>query len=331
MRVSVILPYYNAELTLQRAIQSILDQTFRDFELILIDNNSTDLSNDIARSAKDDDRVRLYLEPRQGVVHAANRGLIESRGELIARMDADDWSYPARLQKQVELLSDDTSLGIVSGMVVYDGDSSNIGFIRYLEWVNKVIEPNDIWLNQFVEFPIVNPSIMFRSELINKFGGYMEGNFPEDYEFFLRLQQAQIRMKKLNIPVIKWNDRVGRLTRTHPCYSEEAFENVRSTYLAQWLKENNPYFPDIWIWGSGKKARNRGKKLTLEGVQIKGFIEVSDKHKSDNLPIIHFEELPKEVDRFIVSYVANWGARIKIKDFLTRIGWKEGVDFILAA
>jgi len=228
--VSVVLPFYNADTTLKRAIQSILDQAYEDFELLLINNNSTDKSIEIARQALDDDRVKLIDEANQGVVHATNKGLKEARGKYIARMDADDWSFPDRLLVQVELLDSQKEIGLVSGKVEYEGENPKEGFLKYLAWINGVTEPEEIYLNQFVEYPVVNPSIMFRRELVGQFGNYGEGNFPEDYEFFLRLQQQGVRMKKVKIPVIKWNDLPNRLTRTHPNYSEDAFDHIKAKY-----------------------------------------------------------------------------------------------------
>jgi glycosyltransferase involved in cell wall biosynthesis len=95
IRVSVVMPFYNAGATIARAIQSILDQTYCNFELLLVDNNSTDNSTVIAREfAQNDKRIVLLQEPRQGVTYAANKGNNAARGEYIARMDADDVSLP---------------------------------------------------------------------------------------------------------------------------------------------------------------------------------------------------------------------------------------------
>ena len=103
--VSVILPYFNAELTLQRAISSILEQSFTHFELLLINNNSTDKSADIARqAAQNDSRIVLLDEKIPGVANAMNCGLKNARGRFISRMDADDVAHSEKLQKQYNYL-----------------------------------------------------------------------------------------------------------------------------------------------------------------------------------------------------------------------------------
>ncbi len=327
MTVSVVLPFRNAETTLAKAIQSILDQTFTNFELILVDNDSSDRSNEIARSFADS-RIRLLIESKVGVVHAANRGMEESKGKLIARMDADDWSFPDRLEHQVSFLNENPDLGLVSGLIDSMKQPTE-GFQKYLNWVNHVRQPKEIYLNQFVEYPIVNPSVMFRRELFEQHGGYTSGEFPEDYEYFLRLIKAGVKMQKVDQAVLQWNDLPSRLTRTSSNYSEQAFNSVKSQYLADWLRIHNSHHPEIWVWGAGKQARQKSQELQNHGVMIKGYIDVSDKEQSGDLPVVHFDEIHKP-DRFIVSYVSNWGAREEIRTYLSKLDWEEGSHFILA-
>ena len=94
-KVSVILPFFNAEQTLNRAIESIANQSYSNFECILIDNNSTDKSNSIAKEwVTKDNRFILTTEEKQGVVFASNKGFEIAQGKYIARMDADDFASP---------------------------------------------------------------------------------------------------------------------------------------------------------------------------------------------------------------------------------------------
>src|SRR5256885_481813 len=97
------MPVYNAERHLREAIDSILAQTFSNFEFLIMDDGSTDGSIDISRSYADP-RIRVLAEPHEGVVSVLNRGLVEARGEYIARMDADDVSEPRRLSRQLAYL-----------------------------------------------------------------------------------------------------------------------------------------------------------------------------------------------------------------------------------
>lgn len=239
--ISVILPFFNAPF-LKEAIESILTQTYPNYELILVDNGSTDESSEVADSYQDLPNVVLVREPMHGVVHAANKGIAVARGEFIARMDADDISIPNRLELQYEHLRRNADVDVVSGLVKYLGSSENEGFTHYVNWLNSILSKKEIYLNQFVEFPIANPSMMFRREIVAKYGAFSDGDFPEDYEFFLRLQSHGVAMEKVNTPILQWRDTPGRLTRTDSKYTNEAFFRIKARYLAQWLKANNPYF-----------------------------------------------------------------------------------------
>jgi glycosyltransferase involved in cell wall biosynthesis len=328
--VSVILPFFNAEPTLARAVKSILNQTFTDFELLLINNNSTDNSLVIAREyTRKDSRVFLLTEKEPGVTHAMNNGLENARGRFLARMDADDISHPKRLKKQIRFLKKNPPIGLVGSNVKYVSHHKNtFGFKRFVKWVNSFHSPGEIETKRFVEIPIVNPTIMFRKEIYDQAGGCFQGYFPEDYEMQLRYLEAGIKMAKLKKPLLEWHDYPGRLTRTDPCYSTGAFFRIKATYFKKWSEKNNPFHPTIWVWGAGRKTRQRARLLEGQGLKISGFIDIV-KNKTSQKPTLHFTQLPPPGNLFIVSMVTKLGAREQIMAHLLKANYVEGKDFIL--
>ncbi|WP_340112143.1 glycosyltransferase family 2 protein [Maribellus mangrovi] len=326
-KVSVILPFYNAETTLKAAVESILNQTFRDFELQLINNNSTDSSQQIAEElAQTDARVRLHNETKPGVANAMNCGIGYARGELIARMDADDIAYPERLSKQYEFLQNNPEICFLGTEVKYVPHQKNTaGFRRFVKWVNSFHSHQEIEMNRFIEIPIVNPTILFRRELYDKYGGCLDGDFPEDYEMQLRYLDAGVKMAKLPEPLLEWHDYSTRLTRTDERYSTEAFFKTKATYFRKWSEQNNPFHPRTWIWGAGRKTRQRTVFLEQEGLKIEGRIDIKAS-KSDTL---FYKDIPVPGKLFIVSMVTNTGAGEKIREFLVERNYEEGKDFIL--
>ncbi len=327
MKVSVILPFYNAEKTLKRAIESILRQSFTDFELLLVNNNSTDASlNIVTELAKTDSRITIFNESEQGVAHAMNCGMQNSHGKFISRMDADDISYPERLEKQVRFLTQNTEIDFIGSEVKYVSyDNNTKGFQRFVDWVNFFHTPEEIENNRFVEIPVVNPTIMFRRELFEKLGGCFEGDFPEDYEMQLRYLDAGVKMFKLPEPLLEWHDSPGRLTRTDLRYSSEAFFKTKATYFKKWSEIHNRFHPEIWIWGAGRKTRQRSSFLKNEGLQEKGRIDIV----SSKPDAIFYKDIPGPGEIFIVSMVTNSGAGKRIKEFLTSKNYVEGEYFIL--
>lgn len=327
LEISVILPFYNAQQTLEAAIKSILHQSFHNFELLLIDNNSTDKSTSIGKQlAKSDARIRLFSVTTQGVANAMNKGLKNARSQFVARMDADDIAHPERLTKQYSFLLKNPEIGFIGSDVKYVPHQSNTGgFRRFVNWVNSFHSVEEINLKQFIEIPIVNPSIMFRRELFKKYGGCLDGDFPEDYEMQLRYLAAGVNMYKLQEPLIEWHDYSTRLTRTDERYSTEAFFKTKALYFKKWSEEHNPFHPTIWIWGAGRKTRQRSTFLQNAGLQIAGRIDIV----KSKTAAVYYQEIPEAGKIFIVSMVTNAGAGEKIQLFLKKRNYVEGKDFIL--
>jgi glycosyltransferase involved in cell wall biosynthesis len=329
-KVSVILPFFNAEDTLERAVYSILNQTFSDFELILVNNNSTDKSRDIAwMLSGEDERIILIEEKQQGVSYAANTGNKAARGNYIARMDADDVSLPLRLEKQVELLDNNPETGVASCLVKHIGHHENTGGIEnFVNWANSLQNHNEIFMNRFIEMPLINPTTMFRSDLLHKNGGFIHGDFPEDYELWLRWMNNEVKIEKVPEVLLHWYDSETRLTRTDPRYSTDAFYRTKAQYLSKWLAGND--HPYVWVWGAGRVTRKRVDMLQELGIWVEGYIDVKERY-FDDICCISYEDFNWEAPSFILSFVGNHGARDQIRKFLVSKGKIEGKDFLLVA
>ncbi len=331
-KVSVVLPFFNAEKTLFRAAESIRKQDFSSWECILVDNNSTDGSIGLARELLvKDDRFRLLGEKKQGVMFASNRGCEVARGDYIARMDADDVARPERLGLQCEFLDQNPDYGAVAGLVRHVGDPETTGgFRRFVEWSNSVVSYEEIFLRRFIEAPIVNPTAMWRRLTMDEFGLYRQGDFPEDYEMWLRWLDQGVKIAKIPEVVLDWYDSEGRLTRTDPIYSDRAFYQVKSRYLAKWLSENNTHHPEVWVWGASRISRRRAKILEQEGISISAFIDTKKSRQLDR-EIIYYEDLPPAGKAFILTYIRQMDNRGKIQAFLGDRAYVEGQDYLLVS
>ncbi len=330
--ISVIIPFYNAEKTIQKALKSISQQSFTNFECILVNNNSTDKSIEIANKfCADDHRFRLVHEKKQGVIHAFNHGLSISRGDYIARMDADDWCFPNRLMKQFYFLENNSEYDVVAGLVEYVPHKTKTeGFARYVNWSNSITDFKDISLRQFMESPIVNPTVMWRIKVSDKYGAYEDGNFPEDYELWLRWLAKGVKIQKLPETLLRWHDSETRLTRTDERYSDEAFFNIKTKYLKKWLNIHNPFHPNVAIWGASKISRNRARLLKSSGIKIIGYIDISKKRQLDTA-IIYFKNMPSPREIFILVYLKEETMRFNTQRFLEKKGFIEGENYLLVS
>jgi len=330
--VSVILPFYNAELTLERAIDSIASQSLENLECILINNNSTDKSIEIALNrTKRDKRFILIHENSQGVTFASNACSQKARAKYIARMDADDWSYPERLRLQADFLDNNPEYGAVSGKVKHTGDIKNPeGMERYVCWVNSIQTYPEILNSQFIEQPIVNPSAMWRKEVEKDYGNYKHGDFPEDYEMWLRWLSMGVKIDKLEEYILKWNDADSRLTRNQARYSNAAFYRIKTKYLAIWLERNNPFHPDVVSWGASRISRRRARLLEQYEIQIKYYIDIGRSRQVDR-QVMYYLDIPDPDKIFILIYIAQMDAKVKIQEFLHERGYREGLNYLLVS
>jgi len=183
------MPVFNAARYLPAAVESILGQTFKDFELIAVDDGSHDDSAGILHDyQKRDNRVRVISRPNTGIVGALNDGLGAARGEFIARMDSDDLCLPQRFEKQVAFLRAHTDHVLVGSQVILiDPEGAPLCAKADTEYTHERID----WAHLNHRWPLVHPSIMVRREAINQLGGYRTRyQFLEDLDLFLRLAEV---------------------------------------------------------------------------------------------------------------------------------------------
>jgi glycosyltransferase involved in cell wall biosynthesis len=333
--VTIILPVRDGATTLPRALASIRAQTWSDWELLAVDDGSSDGTGKIlAATARHDARVRVISASRPGLVPALNAGLGAASGDFIARMDADDESHPERLAGQIAMLQGEPALGVVGCLVACGGDrTTGEGYALHVDWLNTLITPEQIALNRFIESPHAHPSVMFRRAAVERHGGYREGDFPEDYELWLRWLDAGVRMAKVPRALLTWHDSPARLSRTDARYAPDAFYRVKAPWIARELGRIAGGRA-VWIWGAGRPTRKRAAELEGHGVRIAGYIDVDPKktgRKVGGVPVVAPDGLPEPGAVFVLGYVATRGARDLIRGELTRRRYGEGRDFLMCA
>ncbi len=190
--VSILMPAYNAEKYIAEAIQSILNQTFTDFELVIVNDGSTDSTEQIIKSFKDE-RIRYYYQTNKGVATALNYGLKYCRGKFVRRHDADDISTPGALKEQIEFILNHKDVALISSRQVYMTENGkkckkyglpNDNFFKGKEY-------REINLDDFTyksSSPIVHGSALFDKDLVYKLGNYRpEFITSEDNDLWTRI------------------------------------------------------------------------------------------------------------------------------------------------
>jgi glycosyltransferase involved in cell wall biosynthesis len=182
-KISIIMPVYNGEKFIKKTIDSILNQSFSDYELIIVDDGSVDDSYKIIHSYHDK-RIRYFKnEKNSGIVFSLNRALGIASAEYIARIDADDICLENRFKIQLDFLENNKNVGVCSGSICYIDADGNEGIT-----VRMPTSADECKVKFLFGNPIIHPASMFRRELAVKVGGYTEGMEPaEDYDFWLKL------------------------------------------------------------------------------------------------------------------------------------------------
>ena len=175
---------FNGAPYLRAAVDSILDQTFSDFEFVIVDDGSTDETPDILRGFSDP-RITLVKSEHVGLTAAVNRGLRLCRGEYVARMDADDICRQDRLEIEVKFMEDNVDIDIVcSDILVIDERGALVGHQSQKNVSNKIIR--DALLFKCRSKPIINPTSLIRRNVFNKIGGYRNFIYSEESDLWLR-------------------------------------------------------------------------------------------------------------------------------------------------
>jgi len=343
-RVSVLLPVRDAGRWLVEAIESVLAQSEASFELLLIDDGSRDTSAAIIDDhARRDPRIRVLAtsDGNRGIAPALTLALAQARAPYVARMDADDRMHPRRLEMQLAALDDEPGLfGVSCRTRGFPDHDIRDGMREYLQWQNGLLTCEELARDRFIESPVVHPSMTMRTAILrDTLDGWRETVWAEDWDLFLRVFEAGLRLRRLPEVLLEWRLHAAQATRTDARYSEEALLAARAHFLARHLRRDVSTTRNVWILGAGPVGKHLIKALAREGVGSSGLADV-DPRKIGGVvrdgarrwPVVAHSCLRQQVPRpFAISAVSGGAARDRVRAELAGWGWTEGADFVVAA
>lgn len=331
-KVSILMPVRNEEPYLQAALNSLYAQSLADWELVVVDDGSSDGTPDILAAAADQDpRVRIIRRGGGGLVTALNTGLEACQAPLLARMDGDDISHPQRLERQSDYLETHPDTGLVAcSFRHFPRSSLKQGMLDYETWQNALQDRELIMRDLFVESPFVHPGIMTRTAIVKELGGYRECGWAEDYDLWLRMATAGVRFARLPGRLFFWRDHPQRATRTMDEYSSHAFRCCKLHHLRQgFLKECS----ELVMAGAGIEARAWQRLLAADGIRVTSWLDIDPRKIGRVLhgaPVCRPEEL-QLAGRKMLAAIGVRGAREQFRTVASDLGWQEGMDFVCVA
>jgi len=274
--VSVVMPVYNAERFVAQAAESILVQTYPNFEFLIVDDGSTDRSLLILeRYAAQDTRIRLRSGPNAGYVHRLNEMLDEARGDFVARMDADDIALPERLERQVAfLLANPDHAAVGSQILVIDSDGDPL-----CVWCKQQTheEIDALLLSGPNVTAIGHPAVMYHREVVLAAGKYRVDCRPaEDVDLFLRLAEDGGRLANLPLVLLNYRMHLGSV-----CHLEltNQWEEVQDIIREARRRRGLPDVPIVKSNGSEKPDRPVDYRMRWGWwALISGYVSTARKH-----------------------------------------------------
>lgn len=255
-KISVVLSTYNRAKSLSFAVESILDQTFKDFEFIIIDDGSTDNSWEVIQSyAQQDSRIiPLKNKSNKGLVYSLNRGLDKARGEYIARMDDDDSSVPFRFERQVQAMDNNPDIIVLgSGLIGREETPLKLSSPPVLN------VPEAVEINSYFSSALAHPTIMIRKDFIRKHNIHYNQKYlyAEDTGFYKDVLNAGGKISSINegLLVLGYVTNVKRPDNYYDTQGE-SFKLVQKEKL-------KPFFDAPYEW-LGAFTKNEVKCLILE-------------------------------------------------------------------
>ncbi len=276
MRISVLLPVYNCPRYVGGAIESILAQTFADFEFLIIDDGSTDQTPEVLKKYTDP-RIRIIRHENRGLAGTLNVGIKLARGKYIARQDQDDTSLPDRLAKQLSYMEEHPDCGLLGTWAqIMDGDTLVERYHRHPS------DPCDIRYQLLFNNPFVHSSVMLRKSVLDAAGGYStdpERQPPEDYELWSRLVRGA---RAANLPevLLYYRETPGSMSRVGPSPFRDKLVKIcrENLALASGFSANDPDLMAIAAILHGAEGWFRPTKQRVTDILIAAASSIAEDH-----------------------------------------------------
>ncbi len=326
--VSIIMPVKNTAQFLNECLDSILNQSYQNWELLVVDDGSTDDSFNILKLySEKDNRVNVFSNNGKGIIDALRLAYSKSLGAFITRMDSDDIMTADKLEVLTSNLSDKGKGSIAVGLVKYfSEDELGEGFRKYEEWLNGLIIEGKCFEEIYKECVIPSPCWMVCREDFEKCDALRPNRYPEDYDLTFRFYINGLNPIPCNKVLHHWRDYSTRTSRTDDNYADNTFITIKADYF---LSEEYDETKNLVVWGAGGKGKALAKLLIDRGIDFHWICDNPKKigkHIYDK-EMLAFSELSTIENAQSIVTVANTEAQEEIKKYFEKLNQKAMEDY----
>ena len=291
--VSILTPFKNTESYIEECIASIIDQSYTNWELLIVDDHSEDRSYQlVAEFADKDQRIALLKNNGNGIIDSLRLAYSKSSGELITRMDSDDIMVPYKLDAMVNDLSSKGLGHVALGKVQYfSAEGISNGYARYETWINALTHNGSNFSEIYKECVIPSPCWLIHRTDLEACDAFNPNRYPEDYDLTFRFYRSGLTCIPSEKTLHLWRDYSTRTSRTHEHYAQNYFLDIKLHYFLE--LDHEPKRP-LTVWGAG----NKGKTIALCLVNM-------------GIPFIWICDNPKKIGTHI------YGQELRAFDFLS--------------
>lgn len=318
--VSIVIPFKNTENYLEDCLNSIVQQSYTNFEVFLIDDGSTDKSGTIVNSyANTDNRINVYNNTGTGIIKALQLAYSKSKGTFITRMDSDDIMNPNRLAVMVNSLLEYGPGHIAVGQVEYFSEAGvNDGYAKYEKWLNALTAKGSNFSEIYKECVIPSPCWMVFKTDFDLCGGFNSDTYPEDYDLAFRFYEQKLKCIPCDKTLHQWRDYSTRTSRTSEHYAENYFLDLKLDYF---VKLDYKKMNDLVVLGAGKKGKKIAQKLVDKNINFSWICNNKKKIGKHiyNVEMHDYSALKKMLNPQIIVTVANEEDQLFIRTYLNKL------------
>ena len=326
--ISILMPVYNAAPFLSACLDSICQQSYTDWELLAVDDYSTDGSRSILEAyAQKDIRIKVLQNEAKGIIPALRLAFSHSNGKYVTRMDADDRMPLHKLASMQAFLIEKGYGTVVTGLVQYfSATGIRDGYRRYEKWLNTILMEGRAYEEIYRECVIPSPAWMIHREDLINCGAFDFNQYPEDYDLVFRFYEKKMEVAAVPEILHFWRDHAQRSSRTMEQYANTAYFALKIPYF---LKLDYDQKRPLVLWGAGKKGKAVAKMLIDRAI---GFNWLCDNPAKIGLsiygvPLFEIRQIESLDQVQVLVVVSNPQEQAKIRSYLLELRLKVGKDF----